>query len=145
MRIPSAKAWHTVAWLVLIGCIACRRGEAQAELQVMNRPTAVSLSVGDTITVRAVVALEVNEAPVTVAWSSDNDAVARVDRDGHVTARAPGVTGITSRVGTAFSTTRVSVTTGPPHREATASVATASVAPATVAAAPPPRGAAAPS
>ncbi|HMI56999.1 MAG TPA: Ig-like domain-containing protein, partial [Gemmatimonadaceae bacterium] len=59
----------------------------------------------------------------TVSWSSDNDAVARVDRDGHVTARGPGVTGITARVGTAFSTTRVSVTAGPQRREEPVEVA----------------------
>jgi uncharacterized protein YjdB len=46
---------------------------------------------------------------VTVAWSSDNDAIAHVDRYGHVTARAAGVTDVTARVGTAFATTRVSV------------------------------------
>ena len=90
MRAMSARAWRRAAWLVLIGCIACRRGDAQAALQVMNRPTAVSLSVGDTVTVHAVVTLTQNEAPVTVSWSSDNDAVARVDRSGHVTARGSG-------------------------------------------------------
>ncbi|MDQ2766645.1 MAG: Ig-like domain-containing protein, partial [Gemmatimonadota bacterium] len=89
----------------------------------MNRPAELSLSVGDTATVRAVVAVTVNEAPVTVAWTSDNEAVARVDRNGHVTARGAGVTGITSRVGTAFSTTRVSVTSAPAHRDEVSVVA----------------------
>jgi hypothetical protein len=94
---------------VLIGCVACRRGDAQAALQIMNRPTAVSLGIGDTTTVHAVVTVTANEAPVTVVWSSDNDAVAHVDGKGHVIARGAGVTGITARVGTAFATTRVSV------------------------------------
>jgi hypothetical protein len=125
MEVVSAKAWRRAAWLVLIGCIACRRCNAQAELQVTNRPATVSLSVGDTVTVHAVVTVAANEAPVTVAWSSDNDAVARVDRTGHVIARGTGVTGITSRVGTAFSTTRVSVTAAAPHRDEPAVVARA--------------------
>jgi hypothetical protein len=102
---------------VLIGCIACRRGDAQAALQIMNRPTAVSLGVGDTTTVHAVVTVTANEAPVTVVWSSDNEAVAHVDRNGHVVARGSGVTGINARVGTAFATTRVSVSPQDSRRE----------------------------
>ncbi len=106
---PSAKARLTAALLVLAGCLACRRSDPPAALQIMNRPTSVALGVGDTTTVRAVAALTESEAPVTVSWSSDNDAVARVDRNGHVTARAPGVTRVTARIGTAFASTRVSV------------------------------------
>lgn len=113
----SARARRTAAWLVLIGCLACRRGDAQAALQVMNRPTAASLGIGDTTTVHAVVTVTANEAPVTVVWSSDNDAVASVDGKGHVTARTAGITGITARVGTAFATTRVSVLSQAPRRE----------------------------
>ena len=138
MRVVSAKAWRRAAWLVLIGCVACRRGDAQAALQVMNRPAAVSLTVGDTTTVHAVVTVTVNEAPVTVSWSSDNDAIARVDRNGHVIARSAGVTGITARVGTAFSTTRVSVTAGAPrHEEQVAAARAVAPPPAPPASAPP--------
>jgi len=136
MRRVSAKTWRRAAGLVLIACIACRRGDAQAALQVVNRPTDVSLSVGDTVTVRAIVAATTNESPTTVTWSSDNDAVARVDRNGHVTARGTGVTGITSRVGNAVSTTRVSVTAAPPHDDEPAVVARATVPAAAPATAP---------
>lgn len=75
----------------------------------MNRPASASLSVGDTVTVHAVVAVTTNEAPVTVAWSSDNEPVAHVDGNGHVTARSAGVARVTARIGTAFATTRVRV------------------------------------
>lgn len=113
--VMGARARCAATLLVLIAGIACRGGKAQAALQIMNRPAAVSLGVGDTVTVLAVVALMPNEAPVTVAWSSDNDAIAQVDRNGHVTARAPGVAGVTARIGTAFATTRVSVMAPPAH------------------------------
>ena len=106
---PAATAQRTAALLLLVGCIACRRGDSQPALEIMNRPTAVSLAVGDTVIVRAVVAVTINEAPVTVSWSSDNEAIAQVDRNGHVTAVAPGVARITARIGTAFATTRVTV------------------------------------
>jgi len=117
----STRARRTTAWLVLIAWVACRRGHAQAEIRMTNFPATASLSVGDTMTVHVVVSLPPNQAPVTVAWSSDNDAVARVDHRGHVTARTAGVTGITSRAGTAFSTTRVTVV--PPARVAENAVA----------------------
>jgi hypothetical protein len=109
MRLTTTRARRAAPWLVIIACLACRHVDAEAALRVMNRPTDVSLGVGDTVTVRAVVTLAPNEARVTVVWSSGNDAVARVDRTGLVTARAPGFTGITAHVGTAFATTRVSV------------------------------------
>ena len=107
--LTTTSARRAAPWLVLIACIACHRGDEEAALRVMNRPTAVSLNVGDTTTVHAVVTVTPNEAPVTVVWSSDNDAVAGVDGNGHVSARAPGSAGITARIGTAFATTRVSV------------------------------------
>jgi uncharacterized protein YjdB len=109
MGFTATRVRRTAPWLVLIACIACRHGDAEAALRVTNRPTDVSLSVGDTITVHAVVTVAPNETPVTVVWSSGNDAVARVDKFGRVTARAPGFTGITARIGTAFATTRVTV------------------------------------
>jgi Big-like domain-containing protein len=109
MGFTTTRARRTAPWLMLIACIACRHGDAEAALRVINRPTDVSLRVGDTITVHAVVTVVPNEAPVTVVWSSGNDAVARVDSVGHVTARAPGYTGVTARIGTAFATTRVTV------------------------------------
>jgi Big-like domain-containing protein len=129
MGTRGASAWRTAALLVLIGSVACRRGDAQAAMQVMNRPASATLAIGDTITVHAVVTITATEAPVTVAWSSDNDAVARVDRNGHVRAIAAGVTGITARIGTAFATTRVSVTTGGAMHAGTGVVARPSAAP----------------
>ncbi|MBK5187122.1 MAG: Ig-like domain-containing protein [Gemmatimonadaceae bacterium] len=117
MRAVRATTWRIAVGLLLIGSFACRRSGAQATLQVINRPAAVSLGVGDTITVYAVVTVTESAAPATVGWSSDNDAIAHVDRNGHVTARAPGVTGITSRIGTAFASTRVSVTARAPNGE----------------------------
>jgi hypothetical protein len=63
------------------------------------------------------VTVTATEAPVTVGWSSDNEAVARVDRNGLVTARSSGITGITARIGTAFATTRVSVSPAYSRRE----------------------------
>lgn len=110
----SARPWgvpdrRTAAVLALVVCIACQRGNAQEALQITVRPVAVSLAIGDTIRVRAVVVVSANEAPVTVRWSSDNGSIASVDRKGLVTARGAGVTGITARVGTAFATARVSV------------------------------------
>lgn len=126
--------WRMAAWLVLMGSIACRRGDAQAAMQVTNRPTSVTLAIGDTITVHAVVTVTATEAPVTVQWASDNDGVARVDNNGHVKAVAPGVTGITARIGTAFASTRVSVTTQAVRREeptvASRTVGAAAAAPA---------------
>jgi hypothetical protein len=117
MRLVGAALWRAAACLALIASVACRRTDAQAALQIMNRPDAVSLAVGDTTTVQAVVTAKDADAPVTVSWSSDNDAVAHVDRNGHVTARGPGVTGITSRVGTEFASTRVSVSAQRLQRE----------------------------
>lgn len=101
--------------LLLMECIACRRGSAQESLQITVRPVSYTLAIGDTVTVRAVVTVSANEAPVTVVWSSDNDAIAHVDRSGHVTARAAGVTGISARIGTAVASTRVSVFPGSPR------------------------------
>ena len=98
-----------VALFALLSCVACRRSGAQEALQITMAKPAISLTAGDTATVRAVVTVSPQEAPVTLTWSSDNEAVARVDRSGRVTAIAPGVTGITARMGTAFGTTRVSV------------------------------------
>ena len=109
MCFATTRARRAAPCLVLIACIACRRNGAEPALRVTNRPTAVALSVGDTMTVHAVVTVAPNETPATVAWSSDNDAVAGVDGNGHVNARAPGIAGITARIGTASATTRVSV------------------------------------
>lgn len=110
----SASPWsvpdrRTAAVLALVACIACQRGNAQESLQITVRPVTVSLAIGDTIRVRAVVVVSAKEAPVTVTWSSDNGSIASVDRKGLVTARGPGVTGIIARFGTAFATARVSV------------------------------------
>ncbi|MEO8881311.1 MAG: Ig-like domain-containing protein [Gemmatimonadaceae bacterium] len=101
--------WRTAALLALIGCIACRRGNAQETLQLSMSRRSVDLVVGDTTSLQPVVVVASQEAPVTVVWSSDNEAIARVDRKGLVTARAPGVTGINARIGNAFASTRVSV------------------------------------
>jgi hypothetical protein len=111
----SVPRWSTSAVFVLMGCIACRRGGAQESLQITVRPASSSLTIGDTVTVRAVVTVSAKEAPVTVIWSSDNDAIAHVDRTGRVTARAAGITGISARLGTAVATTRVSVFPGSPR------------------------------
>lgn len=71
--------------------------------------SAVDLAVGDTTTLQPVVIVSTQEAPTTVSWSSDDEAIARVDNHGLVTARAAGVARITARIGTAFASTRVSV------------------------------------
>jgi uncharacterized protein YjdB len=92
----------------------------------------VDLAIGDTTTLIAVVTLAAQEAPATVTWTSDNGRIASVDRNGLVTARAAGVTGITARLGTAFASTRVSVFRSAPDD---ASVAAARATPPT---APPP-------
>ena len=66
MRAERVMARRTAVWLVLISCLACRRSNAQAELDVTIRPAAVSLAVGDTITLKALVAVASGEAPATV-------------------------------------------------------------------------------
>lgn len=109
VRPWSVPHWRTAAVLALVACIACQQANAQESLQITVRPVTVSLAIGDTIRVRAVVVVSAKEAPVTVTWSSDNGAIASVDRKGLVTARAAGVTGITARIGTAFATARVFV------------------------------------
>lgn len=111
MPVMSPGARRTAAWLVLIACVACRRGDAQ----VTTRPATASLAVGDTITIQALLSTAAGESPATVDWSSDNDAVARVDGNGHVTARSAGITGITARRGTEFATTRVTVSPDMPR------------------------------
>lgn len=142
-RFLSARAERTVVWIALIACLACRRGGAQEAVRMTNFPATMSLGVGDTATIHVVVSTPPNSAPVSIAWSSDNESIARVDRNGHVTARAAGVTGITSRIGAeAYSTTRVSVF--PEKTERVASSA-APLAPAReLVAAPPPAPATAP-
>lgn len=105
----SVPDWRTAVVLALVACIAYQHCNAQESLQITVRPVTVSLAIGDTIRVRAVVVVSANEAPVTVTWSSDNGSIASVDRKGLVTARGAGVTGITARIGTAFATARVSV------------------------------------
>lgn len=120
--------------IVLVACVACRRSRAQEALQVTMAKPAIALVAGDTATVRAVVTVSSQEAPVSLTWTSDNESVARVDRQGRVTAVAPGITGITARMGTAFGTTRVSVSPrGAPRAEQTVAVRTdrAAAAPAT--------------
>ncbi|MGH7622131.1 MAG: Ig-like domain-containing protein, partial [Gemmatimonadaceae bacterium] len=105
------------ALIVLVACVACKRSKAQESLQITMAKPSIALAVGDTATVRAVVTVASQEAPVTLTWSSDNDAVASVNRSGRVTALAPGVTGITARIGTAFASTRVSVSPVTAQRE----------------------------
>ena len=113
-----ATRWRTAAVLALIGCIACRRSGAQESLQITVQRRSVELATGDSTTLHAVVTVSSQEAPVTVSWSSDNGAIASVDRSGLVRARGAGVTGITARIGTAFATTRVSVFTALPRGDA---------------------------
>lgn len=98
-----------VLLVALVVCLACGRSRAQEALQITMAKPSIALTAGDTATVRALVTVASQEAPVTLTWSSDNDAVASVNRSGRVTALSPGVTGITARIGTAFATTRVSV------------------------------------
>jgi hypothetical protein len=101
------RAW--AALIVIVASAACRQSNAQESLEITIKRPSIALVIGETTTVQAVITVAAREAPVTVTWSSDNDAVARVDRAGHVTALSPGITGITARVGTAFASTRVSV------------------------------------
>lgn len=111
----AQRVWATL--IVLVACVACRRGNAQESLQITMAKQSITLSAGDTATVRAVVTIAAQEAPVTLTWSSDNDAVASVNLAGRVTALSPGVTGITARIGTAFATTRVTVSSSETPRE----------------------------
>ena len=129
----SAAQWRTAAAIVLITCVACRRGRAQEALRISAQPSAVELNVGDTTTLHATVSGASRDAPATAAWSSDNDAIAHVDRTGAVTARAPGVTGITASIGTTFASTRVTVVRSGPsgdNQAASARAVTAPVSPA---------------
>ena len=105
----STARLRTAAMVMALGCIACRRGGAQESLQITIRRSSVELAFGDTTTLLAVVTVTSQEAPATVTWASDNGRIASVDRNGLVTARGTGVTGITARIGTAFASTRVSV------------------------------------
>jgi hypothetical protein len=109
-RAASVAGWRArVACAALLTCIACRRSGAQQALDITIHRPAIELSAGDTTTVRAVVTAANAKAPSTVEWTSDNNDVARVNAKGLVTALSPGVTGITARIGTAFATTRVTV------------------------------------
>lgn len=117
MSFMSTRTRRTAAWLGLIACVACPRGHAQSVSQVTTRPATASLAVGDTITIQALVSTAGGESPATVDWFSDNDVVARVDRNGHVTARSAGITGITARRGTEFATTRVTVSPDVPRNQ----------------------------
>ncbi len=131
----SAAQWRTAAMIVLITCVACRRGRAQEALRITAQPAAVALDVGDTTTLHATVSGSSRDAPAAVTWSSDNDAIAHVDRTGAVTARAPGVTGITASIGAVFASTRVTVVRSGPSGDNHATTARAVSAP--VASAPP--------
>ena len=94
--------------LFLVG--SCTRGAAQRQVVVTLDSASRSLEVGQTATVRAQVrdrADNVVEDPVV--WLSDNPSIARVDAHGKITAAAPGVTGITARVGSSLALIRVSV------------------------------------
>jgi hypothetical protein len=129
----SAVQLRTAATIVLITCVACRRGRAQEAVGITAQPAAVELNVGDTTRLHATVSGSSRDVPASVIWSSDNDAIAHVDRTGAVTARAPGVTGITASVGTAFASTRVTVVRSGPsvdNQAASARTVPASVSPA---------------
>lgn len=108
--------WRAAA-IVLVTCVACRRGRAQEPLRITAQPSAVELNVGDTTTLHATVSGSSPNVPSRIVWSSDNDAIAHVDRTGAVTARAPGVTGITASVGATFASTRVTVVRSAPAAE----------------------------
>ena len=126
----SASQWRTAAMIVLITCIACRRGRAQEAIRITAQPAAVELNVGDTTTFHATVSGSTRDVPASVTWSSDNDAIAHVDRTGAVTARAPGVTGITASIGTSFASTRVTVVRSGPSGDNHATAARAVSTPA---------------
>jgi Bacterial Ig-like domain (group 2) len=104
--------------LMLTGTVGCHHAQAEQTLQITIRQKSIELAVRDTVTLHAVVTVSPSqEALTTVQWSSDNDAVADVDRRGVVTARAPGITDITARIGAAFATTRVTVSSGVSKRD----------------------------
>jgi hypothetical protein len=114
----SGGVWRLAATLALIGSLACHRAKAQQTLQITIRQKSIELAVQDTLTLYAVVIVTPSqEALMSVNWSSDNSAIADVDQKGVVTARAPGVTGITARVGSAFATTRVTVSASAVRRD----------------------------
>jgi hypothetical protein len=89
---------------------SCVRGAAQRRLTVTLDSASRSLEVGQTTTARAQVRdQDGNFVGDSAIWRSDNPSIARVDANGKITAAAPGVTGITARVGTSIALTRVSV------------------------------------
>jgi Big-like domain-containing protein len=94
--------------LFLLG--SCTRGAAQRQVVVTLDSASRSLEVGQTVTARAQVRDRAgNVVEDSVIWLSDNPSIARVDAQGKITAAAPGVTGITARVGASLALTRVSV------------------------------------
>ena len=135
-----ATGGRTAAVLALVSAVACRRVGAQDSPQITAQRSSVELTVGDTTTLRATVSGGSSDARSRLTWSSDNDAIAHVDRSGAVTARAPGVTGITASIGSSFSSTRVTVLRSGTPIESRAAAEPA-VAPAIAAPAPPPKAA----
>ena len=100
--------------LFLLG--SCTRGAAQRQVFVTLDSASRSLEIGQTATARAQVRDQAgNAVRDSVTWLSDNPSIARVDAQGKITAAAPGVTGITARVGSSLATTRVSVFTPAPQ------------------------------
>jgi hypothetical protein len=94
--------------LFLLG--SCGRGAAQRQVIVTLDSASRSLEVGESATARAVVRDRAgNTVRDSVIWMSDNPSIARVDAHGKITAAAPGVTGVTARVGSSLALTRVSV------------------------------------
>ncbi len=73
------------------------------------KPTTASIEVGKTVTLTATVSPE-NAADKTVTWTSNNEQVATVDKDGVVTGVAAGTATITATAGDASATCTVTVT-----------------------------------
>jgi hypothetical protein len=95
--------------ILLAAVVVCGPIRAQETVQLSIEQTSIVLTIGDTTTVGLHVVGALRNELSKVVWTSDNDAVASVDRSGRVTARSPGITGITARIGNEFATTRVSV------------------------------------
>lgn len=98
------------ALIALSTIVCCHRGAAQQPSTVTIDPSSISLEVGQSATARATVR---DAAGVIlkddVTWLSDNPEIARVGKNGVVTAIGTGLTGITARLGSSLASTRVSV------------------------------------
>lgn len=101
------RVWVTL--FALDGFVTHRPACAQETSQLSVGRPSIALAIGDTTTVHLVIRVPSGDQKARAEWTSDNETIASVDPSGRITARSPGVTGVTARIGDAFATTRVSV------------------------------------